>query len=184
MLVYKGTLLNKTSKGNLVFGDEHKLIDPFCPSKNSIQACPDPYQCFLYGVWDELWLAEMNVISQSGCVLHGDHIKFLKQLEFAEGLNMTKNMPMFAYYWAVNFHDILSEEELERLIPYITKDEECVISWAENMGTYLNILKTAIYTPRYSYLWKLEGFPTTPHIEAMSDEYTRVTKQSWRKRRL
>jgi len=179
MLVYKGTLHDKVSKWGLSFSTEHTLEGEHRHAVHAIHACADPYMVFLYGRWDELWLADLDIMEQRGSVVSGMHIKFLKQLGFDDCLMFTKDTAMLAYYWVINFSETISTEEIEHILPYVLTNEECVISWAENINTHIPLLKDHIVTPRYAYLWKLEGFPTDDRLDRLAGEYTRMARTKW-----
>jgi len=171
MLAYKGTLDNRTSKWGFSYPTEYELTQDYHIGTSAIHACPDPYMVFLYGCWTELWLVDLDVIDHRPSVLSGNKIKFLKQLTFSECLVFTKDTALLAYYWVVNFVEQLSEDTVNDLLVYVVKNEECVISWAENIGTHLPSLSEHIVTPRYAYLWRLEGFPMNARLVQLADEY-------------
>lgn len=179
MLVFKGTLANRINKSGFQYPEELSIAGRPEFSKNGIHAATDPYVVFLYGKWEELWLVDLNIVDRRHNVVLGDKIRFLKKLDFNDCLELTKDKPLFAYYWVVNFQEILSEHEVHRIMSYILESEESVISWAENVGMFIEELKSHIHTPRYAYLWKTEGFPMTPQMEKLAEEYAKMSKGKW-----
>jgi hypothetical protein len=182
MLGFKGTLLNRTSLEGFNYPENYCLPGEYKRPSNAIHACSDPFAVFLYGNWDELWLVDLVVLEQKGVVLSGVSIKFLKELNFQECLSLTHDSALLSYYWVINFAKQLTSVEIDAILPNILSSEECVISWAENIKTHIDILKHSIITPRYAYLWKLEGFPVDDRLEQLADEYTQTTRKQWSSR--
>ncbi|MDD2715417.1 MAG: hypothetical protein PHW04_05930 [Candidatus Wallbacteria bacterium] len=179
MLAYKGTLTNRIAKTGFQYPDEYRAERDVELNKKGIHTCSDPYVVFLYGHWEELWLVDIDVVETKHHVLLGNYVKFLKRLDFKDGLALTKDRPLFAYYWAVNFLEKLTEDELKLIMQNILENEECVISWAENIALFIPELSNQIITPRYAYLWKIEGFPMNSRLETLAQEYARLSKGMW-----
>lgn len=179
MLAYKGTLKDRTAQCGFSYPMKYEITGEYRHVVNAIHACIDPYMVFLYGRWQELWLIDLDVVEKRGSVVSGSKVEFLKQLSFQECISFTKDPAQLAYYWVVNFAESMTEAETSRFLPYIYDSEECVISWAENIKTHIVELRDNIHTPRYAYLWRLEGFPTDERVEGLADEYTQITRNQW-----
>ena len=70
-------------------------------------------------------------------------------------------------------------DDLHKIMQHVLTDEESVISWAENVKLFTDELKNHIVTPRYAYLWQLEGFVCDKRVEGLVNEYNVKSRASW-----